>query len=190
MNNSLDKELREIEAQLTSLNPAKMPDDMISRMEQAMISWENNLPEEEKIVQFGDSELTKNPHVTAKTGSMPIWGAAAAIALVAAVTGVFMTGSDMPQSSEIAGGSEATSNSPAPVTEVSPLHTTTPSPEHSRNIIHASNEGFTYSDNKEEAFKVLRIEYTERTITHDSNGNSVVTEKPCLEHVLVPVPVH
>jgi len=54
MNDTLDKELRDIEAQLTNLNPAKMPDDMISRMEQAMISWESNLPLEEKIVQFDE----------------------------------------------------------------------------------------------------------------------------------------
>ena len=187
MNDTLDKELRDIEAQLTNLNPAKMPDDMISRMEQAMISWESNLPLEEKIVQFDESVSTDEIHAPMKSGAMPIWGAVAAIILVSAVTSVFMSDSSTSQSSGISELSKPNKPTPALITEV-PLNT--PSSELSRNIIHASNEGFTYSDNKEEAFKVLLIEYTEKVVTRDSKGNSVITEKPCLEHVLVPVPVH
>ena len=52
-------------------------------------------------------------------------------------------------------------------------------------MINASNEGFTYSGDKDKAFKVLRIEYTEKATTHDNEGNTTVTEKPCVEHVLV-----
>ena len=191
MNDSLDKDLREIEAQLASLNPSKMPDDMIARMEQAMISWESNLPVEEKIVQFDHTTTEVDTLVVERSSDkMHIWGAAAAIALVAGVASVFIGSSP----SQDPGLAETSKNSviPSPLPSISENSdiVTSHSSELSRNIIHASNEGVTYSDNNDEAFKVLRIEYTEKIITRDSKGNPVITEKPCLEHVLVPVPVH
>ncbi len=193
MNNTLDKELRDIEAHLASLNPSKMPDDMIARMEQAMISWESNLPVEENIVPFDHAPVsevaTKAQKLNNKT---PIWSAAAAIALMAGVASVFMSDSS---STQISGSGivESKENTVTPAIDSSTTEASlsiASSPELSRNIIHASNEGFAYSDNNDEAFKVLRIEYTEKVITRDSEGNPIITEKPCLEHVLVPVPVH
>jgi len=189
MNDTLDKDLREIEAQLSSLNPTKMPDDMISRMEQAMISWENNLPVEEKIVPF---DLTEEQTTTIikstpeSSDKMPIWGIAAAVALMAGVAGVFMSDSGLQTHNIVEATTESASTKLVSESPVTPP----PSPELSRNIVHVGNEGFTYSDNSDEAFEVFRIEYTEKVITRDSEGNSVITEKPCLEHVLVPVPVH
>jgi len=190
MNDSLDKDLREIEAQLTNLNPSKMPDDMIARMEQAMIAWESNLPAEEKIIQFDDTAEIESSVIEKPSDKMHIWGAVAAIALVAGVAGVFM-GSPSSQNSVLteAPKDSAQPSSIPPISKSSDLVTSSSS-KLSRNIIHASNEGVTYSDNNDEAFKVLRIEYTEKVITRDSEGNPVITEKPCLEHVLVPVPVH
>lgn len=181
MKDSLDTDLRNIEAQLTNLNPTKMSDDMISRMEQAMISWEINLPAEEKIVPLNDAEHTMGMvHTSQSSSKMHLWGAAAAVALLTGVASVFMAST--PESPSIAADDLTNSEDS--------ILATVPSPEFSRNIIHASNEGFTYSNNNDEAFKVLRIEYTEKASTHDGKGNATITEKPCIEHVLVPVPVH
>ena len=183
MNDTLDKELREIEAQLANLNPSKMPDDMILRMEKAMISWGNSLPTEKNIVPFHKSEPAKEVLNIEKSDNVTIWAAVAAIALMTGVASVFMSNSSsQPTVVEVPA-------TPAPSVAIETPVTTT-SPELSRNIVHASNEGFTYSDNNDEAFKVLRIEYTEKVVTRDKNGNTVTTEKPCLEHVLVPIPVH
>ena len=59
-----------------------------------------------------------------------------------------------------------------------------------RNITHASNEGITYAGKDGAPFKVLRIEYTEQVAKVDKNGKVVIIKKPCVEHILVPVPVH
>ena len=186
MNDTLDNKLREIEAQLANLSPTQMPDDMLSRMEQAMTAWETHLPAEEKIVPFNKQEsATLAPASSTKSGrNLQTWGAAAAIALFASVTAVFMGGNSQQTSSVVA--TEATSKSSA--VRVEDRVDTTAS-ELSRNITHASNEGI-YAGKNERPFKVIRVEYTEKVVTYDEAGKKIITEKPCVEHVLVPVPVH
>ncbi len=191
MKDSLDTDLREIEAQLANLNPTKMPDGMISRMEQVMISWETNLPLEEKILPLKTQEVaTSDAYNNASSSKIHIWSAAAAIALLAGVASVFMT----PPSKSALLTTNSSATTAAPLTHSSSnegkLLTETASPELSRNIIHASNEGFTSSDHNNEIFKVLRIEYTEKAVTRDSKGKATITEKPCVEHVFVPIVLH
>ncbi len=145
MNDTLDNELREIEAQLANLSPNQMPDDMLNRMEQAMISWEAHLPVlpvEEKIVPFNNSDHFFPASVPRKS-NLHVWGAAAAIALMTSVTAVFMTGNaqDTPVIA-----AKVTSPSAIPVENRVAANAL---PELSRNITHASNEGITYACKKE-----------------------------------------
>lgn len=194
MNDTLDNELREIEAQLANLSPIEMPDDMIHRMEQAMIAWADQQPEEEKIVPFNkinDTAIADSLAVTPRQTkiNMNTWGAAAAIALMAGVAAVFMTGE--PQNNPAT--ADITNPSPKEQSAMIPLEDGATSkilPELSRNITHASNEGITYAGKDEAPFKVLRIEYTEKIVTKDKDGKVVITKKPCVEHILIPVPVH
>jgi len=187
MNNTLDRELQEIEAQLTELNPAIMPDELLSRMEQAMMSWENHLPTEEKIVPFSPVE---SPAESAQaTRSLPnnktfqTWSAAAAVALLLGIVAVFSFSNDSQIQNEI------TQQTTTPEISASrDIQTSTA--KLSRNIIHASNEGITFAGKDETPFKVLRIEYTEKVISRDNDGKPLVIEKPCVEHVLIPVPIN
>ncbi|MGJ8658037.1 MAG: hypothetical protein ACSHX6_16435 [Akkermansiaceae bacterium] len=185
MNDSIDNDLREIEAQLANLSPTQMPDDMLIRMEQAMMAWETHLPVEEKIVPFNQLENSAPATATParKNNHLQVWGAAAAIALLTSVTAVFM-GGNSPETPVVA------QNQHTSAVAVEDRVATNSAPELSRNITHASNEGITYAGKNEEPFKVLRIEYTEKVTTHDKDGKPVVTEKPCVEHVLIPIPVH
>jgi hypothetical protein len=192
MNDTLDNELKEIEAQLANLNPNQMPDDILMRMEQAMISWEDHLPvtlEEEKIVPFNGNNHTDFTAASAtKKINLNTWGAAAAIALMTGIAAVFMT--DSPQDTSVTAGvmNSSPAASPTIFTDDARIETNL-TPELSRNITHASSEGITYAGKNDAPFKVLRIEYTEKVITHDNDGNPVITTKPCVEHVLVPVPL-
>jgi hypothetical protein len=186
MNDTLDNELREIEAQLASLCPNKMPDDILKRMEQAMMAWEDHLPIEENIVPFNSTE-----HFSATSAPKKInlntWGAAAAIALTAGLSFVFM--SSNPEENSVTANNTSTQTKPAANLVID---NSTPELKEklSRNITHASNEGITFAGKDDAPFKVLRIEYTEEVITKDKDGKPVTTKKPCVEHVLVPVPLH
>jgi hypothetical protein len=190
MNDTFDNELREIEAQLANLNPNQMPDDILMRMEQAMISWEDHLPatlEEKKIVPFNHINH-QAPTTAQKKINLNTWGAAAAIALMTGIAAVFMTGNPK-DSAVMAGNTNASPEAPtSAITDENRMETNF-TQELSRNITHASNEGITYAGKDEAPFKVLRIEYTEKVITRDKDGKPVVTTKPCVEHVLVPVPL-
>lgn len=187
MNDTLDNDLIEIEEQLANLSPNQMPDDMLARMEQAMISWEKHLPKEENIIPFNPTTPDPSTMVTktAKPNTMHFWGAAAAIALMGCVVGVFTSG-DTEQVSSIANATNDRSSITETATDRISANI---APELSRNITHASNEGITFAGKNSEPFKVLRIEYTEKVITTDKMGNKVITHEPCVEHVLVPVPV-
>jgi len=179
MDDTLDTDLKKIEAKLADLTPKQMPENMLSRMEQAMASWETHLPVEEKIVPF-------NPAPSKQRNNLFIWSSAAAIILMAVIASVFMT-SGSNYSPTVA--ENKNSSSIPPVIENS-LALTKTTPELSRNITHASNEGITYAGKNDQPFKVLRIEYTEKITTHDKDGKPITINKPCVEHVLIPVPVH
>jgi hypothetical protein len=186
MNDILDNELREIEAQLASLSPNKMPDDILKRMEQAMAAWEEHVPYAEKIVPFNGTSHSPNIRAPKKI-NLNTWGMAAAIALTTGLVAIFSSGE--PQEKVIT--ANAVNSKSAPIENLV-TNTSTPelSEELSRNITHASNEGITFAGKDESPFKVLRIEYTEKTITKKKDGKQVITKKPCVEHVLVPVPIH
>ncbi len=189
MKNSLDNELKEIEAQLAEITPTQMPKDMISRMEQAMIAWEVHLPVEEKIVPFNQLETaTPDPSQKPRINHLQRWGAAAAIALFTSTAAIFTLTNDQPIPNLV--GSQNTSASPSSAVPVDDRVTTNLTPLLSRNITHASNEGITYAGKNEAPFKVLRIEYNETVISYNKDGKTMITENPCVEHILIPVPVH
>jgi len=71
MKEELDSDIQKLEQQLAELSPSPLTENLLSRMEEAMVSWERHLPVEEKIVQF------EQP--TTKKSQFPIWSSAAAV---------------------------------------------------------------------------------------------------------------
>lgn len=174
MSNKLDTELQSIETQLSSLSAAPMPEDMIARMEKAMINWETHLPAEEKIVPFADSTNSVKTSKTTFLSSFNTWGAAAAVALIAATSFLFMDD----EKSTIGTAPAAVANHS--VIEEQPQH-------FSQNILNASNEGITYAGEQNKPYRVVRFEYTKDVESIDANGNTVITQEPAVETILIPI---
>ncbi len=176
MPDKLNTELQALEAQLSNISATEMPEDMITRMENAMINWETHLPREEKIVPFAESVSAPASATTfQKTSSkFNTWGAAAAVALIATTSALFMSGND-PEVTNT--NSSVASNS---VIEEQPER-------FSHNITNASNEGITYAGQDQKPYRVFRFEYTKEVESVDENGNTVITQEPAVETILIPI---
>jgi len=177
MSDTLDTELKNLEAQLTQLSPSDMPANLLSRMENAMVAWETALPVEEKIVPFQHSEPSKSTFFT--------WGAAAAVALMAGV-GFLLTS-----------GNEQTSNNNQLVDQAETPTTSQPSiaaiaqPQpYKKNLVNASNEGITYAGEENTPYQITHLYYLEEVEITDAQGNKKKIVQPTVEKHLTPVPVN
>lgn len=168
-------DIQKLEKHLAELSPCSLSENLLSRMEEAMVSWETHLPVEEKIVPFESQSIKKS--------YFPVWSAAAAVALMAAVGAVFMLPSD-----------DAVSDQPAAFAlndsaDLQPENSQI-SPHFSHHLTNASSEGITYAGDDEKPYKVFRIEYTKDVKHIDKDGNVVIKKEPSVDLILVPVEVH
>jgi len=184
MQDQNETDIHKLEKQLTDLSPSPLSENLISRMEQAMISWESHLPAEEKIVFF---EKSVQPETQAKTPEtkksyFPVWSAAAAVALMGAVGFTFMSSDDGPANNPLS--TYAITKDADQQAE--PTNVTK---HFSHQLMNASNEGITYAGN-DKPYKVIRIEYTQDVEHVDDNGNTFIKKEPIVEHIMVPISVH
>jgi len=174
MQDQYDTDIQKLEQQLADLSPSPLTENLLSRMEEAMENWETHLPVEEKIVQFETPAKKKS--------NFAAWSAAAAVALMGAVGATFMLpGDDSPADQS---GAFAVNDDSAQKPE-----TTSISPHFSHQLTNASNEGITYAAD-DKPYKVFRIEYTKDVKYVDANGKTIITKKPVVDVILVPVEVH
>jgi len=172
MKEELDSDIQKLEQQLAELSPSPLTENLLSRMEEAMVSWERHLPVEEKIVQF------EQP--TTKKSQFPIWSSAAAVAIMGAVAATFMTPSESINTAQPQSFAAATSGQP---TEITP--STSPK-QFSHQLTNASNEGITYAGD-DKPYKVFRIEYIKDVKYTDDKGNIVTKKEPAVDVILVPI---
>lgn len=190
MQDNHDIDIQKLEQQLADLSPCPLSENLIARMEQAMISWESNLPAEEKIVPFEalatpEDSPAAHPDIpqiqNKKTSHFSAWSAAAAVALMGAVGLTFMGSTDDPADAQL--GTMASAENP--VQQPTPTNITK---HFSHQLMNASNEGITYAGN-DKPYKVIRIEYVKDVEHTDANGKKTIKKEPVVEHLMVPVKV-
>ncbi len=174
MQDQHDTDIKKLEQQLADLSPSPLSESILSRMEQAMISWEIHLPVEEKIVPFETPAKRKS--------YFSVWSAAAAVALMGTVGAIFMNSTDEPSSDQLATFVINEDTPQQPVASSMPTH-------FSHQLTNASNEGITYAAD-EKPYKVFRIEYTKDVKYTDADGKIVIKQEPVVQVILVPVDVH
>ncbi|MBK1789893.1 hypothetical protein [Persicirhabdus sediminis] len=184
-------DLSKLESQLEQLKPEEMPSDMLARMEQAMCRWQDHVPaEEEKVIAFPQDTPTKQEF---KWG-MGMSAAAAAVAIMGAVSALMFTGDTDPSASM------AQKNAALPpVPEVaSPPQTvingamTTPAttvvvPDSvQQNVVRASDAGIVTEDGKV-PHRFFKIDVLDRIQLKDGNGRVYDVERPGVRYIMLPV---
>lgn len=178
----MDNELRELESQLEKLSANKMPNDMVSRMVEAMDRWQETVPVEEKVVPFQQEEVGRGG------GGFMFLATAAAVALMAAVGVMLVEAGDDKESVA------AAESSPSGLTESAPL-LEKPLP---KNVVQVSDGSFDREivdepsrqimyDGKGVPHRVVRMEFQEKTVLKGDDGREVTVEKPRVEYYVVPL---
>lgn len=180
MSDTLDNDLKNLEAQLSQLSPSEMPANLLSRMENAMVSWETSLPVEEKIVPF--TELRKEAQPS-RSGFFT-WGAAAAVALMAGVGFVLTSETEQPA------GNTTVNQAGAPVIAKPIASNVIDAQPYKKNLVNASNEGIMYAGEDKTPYQVTHLYYLEEVEFTDAQGNKKKVVQPTVEKHLTPVPVN
>ena len=192
----LDQDLSRLEEHLAQLSPAKMPDQLLLRMEMAMVTWQIVTPADDnaKIIPFERPNVPLQQSHSPKLGSaIHIWGTAAAVALIAAIGSIIHSSGKSPAST-----TPVTANTPPKASKTSsllpiPAHTPSSSSLYakhfSNNITNASNEGITYAGDNNTPYKVLKIKYMKEVRTVDKNGQQITSLVPAEETILIPIEI-
>lgn len=173
----MDGDLKQFEEEMERLVPASMPDGLISRMEAAMVGWQDEAPaQEEKVVPFPQVQSEKRQRQGSVSG---FWATAAVVALLGAVVALVL-----PQSGTPAGAPEAQA-SPS-VAEHNFAAVSFAPTNAGRNIVHASGGGVVFTKD-DRPHRVVRIEYVDRIEYRNAMGEELYVETPAVKLILIPV---
>lgn len=164
----MDSELKRFEEELERLSPGSMPEGLIARMEAAMENWES----EEGVSPDPVDKVVPFPRAVAvDRGGAPRWAAAAAVAVLGALTAVFLTSESEPGSNQQAGSSSTGTIAPEraqPVVFAPEVAT--------RKVLRASDEGML--DDGRHPMGVMRYDYVDRVVFRNELGEELHMEVP------------
>jgi hypothetical protein len=159
------------EALLRETPPARLSADFLTQLES--IVREIPFAVEEKIVLFPKGNASEPPR-----RHRPIWGAAAAVALIGAASALLVPSADRPSS--VARQSTPSSSSVA----ATPAGNFIPA-GFNRGLSEVRDEGIVWKANKQ-PHNVVRVVYKDKITLKDANGRTVEVEQPRVEYMLVP----
>lgn len=189
------EEFESLELHLRQIAPATMPPNMLDRMVRAMDQWHRDESGQEDVA--GIETQRASAHANSKTFGFGFYGAAAAVALLAAITAMFV--SDFPTTAE----RSLASQSPEVVPVQSPGVSTIPSSSGSlarRGLIApASNlltskvinskEGIVYGP-ADTPYRCVEVEYVDQVKVKSPDGRSVILSRPRKDRYFIPIKMH
>lgn len=151
--------------------PVKLSADFMAEMEK--IVRHVPFPADQNIVQF--PKTASSPPVRRQR---PIWGAAAAVALIGAATALLMPSGGNPKAmprQTASNGARVASSAAGNFIPAS----------FNRDLSEVHDEGVIWKSDKR-PHSVVRVTYKDQMILKDANGRTVQVEQPRVEYMLVP----
>ena len=159
------------EALLQKTLPAKLPADFMAQLE--AIVHEVPFAVDEKIVLFPKTNPAVNTH-----RQRPLWGAAAAVALIGAATALLLPTGKTPEKL----GSQMTQvSSPA----ARPANGNLVPAAFNRGVSEVHDEGVVWKANNQ-PHSLVRVVYKDMITLKDNEGRTYQVEQPRVEYMLVP----
>lgn len=156
---------------LRGFPPAKLPAGLMPGLE--AIVRDVPFPVDEKILLFPKAGCAHRPH-----GNRPIWGAAAAVALIGAVSALMIPGGKAPA---VSAPQAAIPSAPAAGTANPNLIPAS----FNRGLSEVHDEGVVWKSNNQ-PHSLVRVVYKDRITLKDANGRTFQVEQPRVEYMLVP----
>jgi hypothetical protein len=159
------------EHQLRKISPVKLEPEFMAELEKIV----RDVPflSDEKIVHF-PTKLSTPPIRRQR----PIWGAAAAVALIGAATALMMPPSKAPENKPL-----SVASATQPVAGYKSQNFVPAS--FNSNLSEVHDEGVIWKSNKQ-PHSVVRIIYKDQVTLKDANGRTVQVIQPRVEYMLVP----
>jgi len=180
---SEDADFDDLEEQLNQLGNITMSEEMITRMASAMDRWHEELPVEEKLVPFGEA-VANVDKISEKQPRKAIWAAAAAVALLGALSALVTPG---PDNGELADMSLVEAAQPMELVAVSPPRNAWVVPDSfTHKVINTTESGIVMSEDNT-AHRRIHVEYLDAVTVLDDHGREIEIERPGVEVVLLPV---
>ncbi len=167
----LSNQERSFENFLRGTSPAKLEPSFLADLEAIV----RNVPfiTDEKIVPFPNAAATPTRR------SRPMWGAAAAVALIGAATALMMPAGKSPESTP----RRLAATASAPIK--SPAHGNFVPAGFNRGLSEVRDEGVVWKSNSQ-PHSVVRVVYKDLVTLKDASGRTVQVEQPRVEYMLVP----
>lgn len=164
------EELR-FERWLHASSPTQLAPEFLARLESIV----NEVPfaVDEKVVLFPKANAAAHARKTQR----PLWAAAAAVALIGALSALVMPAAKSPAHFA------AQSNPPAPATGAANPNFVPAS--FNRGLSEVRDEGVVWKSNNQ-PHSVVRVVYQDQITLKDANGRTVQVEQPRVEYMLVP----
>lgn len=158
---------------LRATSPAKLDPAFLANLESIV----RDVPfiTDEKIVPFPKSAAVAAP----TRRSRPMWGAAAAVALIGAATALMMPAGKGPESTP-----RRLASTPSAPIKSSANGNFIPA-GFNRGLSEVHDEGVVWKSNKQ-PHSVVRVVYKDLVTLKDANGRTVQVEQPRVEYMLVP----
>lgn len=175
----------ELEGHLNQLSPTAVPDDMLSRMSQAMDGWHEHVAEVDKVLPF-----TPNKRRVPQIFNKGMLSAAAAVAVLGAVTALVMPQFSISQSQSYADSSPAAPASSAATQLSNDTGVLSRSRMASEGLSHqvtrTTDSGVVFSDDNQ-PLRCIRVDYIDQVKGVDGSGRNIEIKTPGIDYILIPV---
>ena len=194
------QQLEALEVHLKEMAPVSMPANMLDRMAQAMDQWHETESDSQNVIGFSDDELrTKTKSKLLGVGFL---SAAAAVALLAAMTALVIPDLATKETKLIAQNAPLDFNAPnsssrssnirgisAPSIASGNAVSLSPAAEILTSKVINSKETIIYDDDQN-PFRFVEVEYMDQVKVKSSDGRDVILSRPRKDGYLIPIKVY
>lgn len=166
----MESDLQELEAELRKLSPNGVPDDLVSRLDEAMCRWHESVPVEEKVI------LLTEPEAPVKESWFQ-WRAVASVAIFGAAAALFLTQEKPPEG-------QAT----VQVNQAGVSHATFTPREAKAQVVGLQHRGY-ITNPSGPTLHAVGVQVSNQVHFSNKNGDRAKIEKPTYEVIYVPLDV-
>ena len=164
----MESDLQQLEAELRKITPNGMPDDLVSRLDEAMCKWHESVPVEEKVIALNETEPLEKE-------SWFQWRSVAAVALFGGAAALFFT----------------QENAPAPqqqvhVNQAGVSQATFTPREAKAQVVGFQEQGYVTSPSGQ-TLRAVSVKVSNQVHFRNGNGDRAKIEKPTYEVIYLPV---
>ncbi|MEN8693801.1 MAG: hypothetical protein ACN4GG_09320 [Akkermansiaceae bacterium] len=168
----MESDLQQLEAELQKLSPQGVPDDLVSRLDEAMCKWHEAVPVEEKVIALNEPMLPQKE-------SWFQWRAVAAVAIFGAAAALFLTQQKDP-------AQQQQQQQQVHVNQAGVSQATFTPRQAKAQVVGFQEQGYVTSPSGQ-TLRAVKFQVLNQVYFRNGNGDHAKIEKPTYEVIYLPV---